>query len=622
MFGAKKISHREAWQYTLRGFRTFRDIAPGSLGAAVALGILDGIIPLVAFALSAQIIDALATGQGAERCYLLAGVAVVLAFLLAGGRVWMQRWLAVTSANSHLKLYLFLARRYLKLDYLHVANATVNESVADIEAKTNGNGIGLLACGPNGTRLTVQYLSSVLGAAFLLGGIFNTRTPVEAGFITSPVALASIVLLMLLNLGWTWYLNGKVRELQQTSFSANPKWNTVYAYYHRYVQPGAAAKDLRIYNQEEAILGLIKIDNIWHTFFHRFGLATSSQELGNSLIAIAVYLLIGLRALAGMYSIGNVVQYVGAITALTGSGSALVSQVVHMRNNADYLPQVYDYLDLPDREPSGKPIPPSSYHQPWEIAFEDVSFIYPGSSNYALKNLSLKLHVGQRLAVVGENGSGKTTMIKLLCGFYEPTAGRITLNGVDIKEYAYADYIALLAVVLQDFTLLGLNLGQNVATAKEYDTAKAQEALNLAGFAERLATLEDGLETVLLKDLHKTGVNISGGEGQKIAMARALYRDAPFVIMDEPTAALDPIAEYDIYSRLDEIMGGKTAIYISHRLASCRFCDDIAVFHLGELVQRGSHEELLLDKEGKYHQLWTAQALHYVSPEVASPALP
>ena len=199
----------------------------------------------------------------------------------------------------------------------------------------------------------------------------------------------------------------------------------------------------------------------------------------------------------------------------------------------------------------------------------------------------------------------------MLCRLYDPTEGCILLNGIDIRKYDYQEYISLFSVVFQDFKLFAFSLGQNVAASAQYEKERVLACLEKAGFGERLKTLPDQDETYLYKGFDEQGVEISGGEAQKIALARALYKDAPFIVLDEPTAALDPIAEYDIYKRFNELVEDKTAIYISHRLSSCRFCDDIAVFHEGEMIQRGNHETLLKEKEKKYYEMWTAQAQYY-----------
>ena len=220
------------------------------------------------------------------------------------------------------------------------------------------------------------------------------------------------------------------------------------------------------------------------------------------------------------------------------------------------------------------------------------------------------------LAVVGRNGSGKTTFIKLLCRLYDPTEGEVIMNDFNIRKYDYRQYLDLFSVVFQDYKLLAVPLGNNVASSDVWDVAKAERLLEEVGFGERYAQMPKKLDTSLYKDFDEDGVNVSGGEAQKIALARALYKDAPFIILDEPTAALDPIAEAEIYSRFDEIVGDKTAIYISHRLSSCRFCDKIAVFDQGEIVQVGTHEELLADPKGKYYELWNAQAQYYAKDAV------
>lgn len=223
----------------------------------------------------------------------------------------------------------------------------------------------------------------------------------------------------------------------------------------------------------------------------------------------------------------------------------------------------------------------------------------------------MKFKIGQKLAVVGMNGSGKTTFIKLLCRLYDPTEGKILLNGIDIRKYNYKEYMMIFSVVFQDFKLFSLTLGENVAAKINYDEEEVKSALKKSGFYNRLSTMPECLNTYLYKDFNKKGIIISGGEAQKIAIARAIYKNAPFIILDEPTAALDPIAEAEIYEKFNEITGDKTAIYISHRLSSCKFCDKIVVFHEGSVIQTGTHQELAADKNGKYFQLWTAQAQYY-----------
>ena len=324
-----------------------------------------------------------------------------------------------------------------------------------------------------------------------------------------------------------------------------------------------------------------------------------------------IYLFTCLKALGGAFDVGSCTQYIGAATAMVANVFALTDMIGTLKANTPYLEKTFAFLDIPNSMYQGSLTTEKRSDRRYEVEFRDVSFRYPGSDIWALRHVNMKFKVGKRLAIVGENGSGKTTFIKLLCRLYDPQEGQILLNGIDIRKYRYDDYMGIFSVVFQDFQLICQPLGNNVAGSMEYDRERVKRALIDAGFADRLAAMEKGLDTMLYKNLSEDGVEVSGGEAQKIAIARALYKDAPFIILDEPTAALDPIAEAEIYSKFDEIAGDKTAVYISHRLSSCKFCDEIAVFHEGAVVQQGSHAELLADRGGKYYALWNAQAQYY-----------
>ena len=246
----------------------------------------------------------------------------------------------------------------------------------------------------------------------------------------------------------------------------------------------------------------------------------------------------------------------------------------------------------------------------FEIEFKNVSFKYPNTESYALQNINLKINNGEHLAVVGRNGSGKTTFIKLICRLYDATDGEIFINGINIKEYSKESIIKLYSVVFQDFKIFSTTLAQNISANEEYDKERLYDTLDKANIKDRVLAMENKESTYLYKDLDKSGVEISGGEAQKLALARALYKDSPVVILDEPTAALDPVAENEIYNRFNSFVDNKTAIYISHRLSSCVFCNRIAVFDKSQLVETGTHQELL-NANGKYSELWNAQAKYY-----------
>lgn len=377
-----------------------------------------------------------------------------------------------------------------------------------------------------------------------------------------------------------------------------------------------AGMDNRIYKQQ------ILLDRFFEKHNKKHYTVISSAILSDTILRIPVrifskctelfsYLLVCFFCIQGVFPVGSVIKYVGYLGQISESISTIFRCFIQFKENEPFLQTYLDYFDISNDMYQGSLAVEKRSDKKYDISLRNVSFRYAGTEHDALKNINLDLKVGERLAVVGMNGSGKTTFIKLLCRLYDPTEGEIFMNDFNIRKYDYRQYLDLFSVVFQDFSLLPLPLGNVVAADATWDTQKAEQLLEEVGFGERYAQMLKKLDTPLYKEFDEDGVIVSGGEAQKIALARALYRDAPFIILDEPTAALDPIAEAEIYSKFNEIVGDKTAIYISHRLSSCRFCDKIAVFDQGEIVQVGTHEELLADENGKYYELWYAQAQYY-----------
>ena len=414
------------------------------------------------------------------------------------------------------------------------------------------------------------------------------------------------------------------KKLNASNFAYNqqlPRISRRMDFYTKdYLDDSKALMDLHIFRQKALIVDSYRETmRQWRELFHRTVDVAQNRFLLNDsirgLLKGVTYGFVALKVLAGTFGLGDFLKYANIIHRICSILFDFGFLYASLRNNTQFLEKLFDYLDRESEMHYG--VIPTEKRDDfrYEIEFRDVSFKYPGADEYALRHFSFKMTVGERVAVVGKNGSGKTTMIKLLCRLYDPTEGVVTLNGVDIKKYNYEEYQQLFSVVFQDFRLFALPLGQNVAAAEEYDAARVEECLRTAGLGERLQTLPEGVNTPVEKEFDESGVMFSGGEKQKIALARALYKDAPFVVLDEPTAALDPVSEAEIFARFNEIAGLKTAVYISHRLASCRFCDKIAVFDAGQLVQYGGHDELLADENGLYRALWNAQAQYYAEEE-------
>lgn len=324
------------------------------------------------------------------------------------------------------------------------------------------------------------------------------------------------------------------------------------------------------------------------------------------LLCVSYYCVLAL-AIAGTITVGMVLRYAQAIFQACMSISASIRLAGEFRTDVGRIASTLEYLNLEAKKTKG-----DSFTEMTKgvIEFRNVSFRYPGTKELVLDHVSLKIEPSEKIAVVGKNGSGKTTLVKLLCRLYEPEEGEILWNGKNIREYDLREWQKIFAIVFQDYSLLSLTLGQNVAASVQYEAERAKEVLQLAGFGERLNKLKKGLETVVYPEYEQDGVSFSGGEEQKIAIARAIYKGGQICILDEPTAALDPVSESRVYESFDEIVKGKTAVYISHRLSSCKFSDRIFVLDNGKIAESGTHEALL-SQNGLYAQLWQAQAQYY-----------
>lgn len=336
--------------------------------------------------------------------------------------------------------------------------------------------------------------------------------------------------------------------------------------------------------------------------------SSSFVAILGAVVGFGVYLFIGVKGLYGLFGIGSLVLYCGSFMQIINGIMKMATTFGKTEEMVPLANYYFDIINTQDEMTYGDK--ELNIDEKFEIDFKNVSFKYPGSENYSLKNINIRINNGEHLAVVGRNGSGKTTFIKLMCRLYDVTDGEICINGINIKDYTEESINRLYSVVFQDFKIFSTTVSENISVGKEYDKAKLLDALDKANIKERVLAMENQENTYLYKDLDKSGVEISGGEAQKLALARALYKDAPVVILDEPTAALDPIAENEIYSRFNSFVQNKTAIYISHRLSSCAFCDNIAVFDNSELVEYGTHTNLM-NIDGKYCELWNAQAKYY-----------
>lgn len=618
----KKISLHEALKLSMRGYRIWWKVNPKAFVAITLSSIIDGISPYVGIYLGARIISELAGARDKHTLTNLVIVALLSAAVLTMASAGLRRWRNYHNALQFYDLRKIYADKFVSMDFRSVDDQHTQDLLYQIRQNDIMGWYGLRLLMWIYSRITIAVVSIII-AAVLITPLFVLRVPESGNRLTilnNPLFIVVMVAAMLLITFLAPVLSTKgsgywVKFAEESKFG-----NRIHSFYGYSMSGGQRALDVRIYRQDKLSMKMLEH---YVGFGPKSLIAKAGRGPMGGLFALSgalsqvftgiAYVFVCLKALGGAFGIGSVARYIGVITSLSSSVAVLMEAFGNFRNNASFLRTTFELLDMPnDMYQGGLPVEKHSDIK-YEIEFKNVSFRYPGQNEYALRNVSLKFDVGERLAVVGMNGSGKTTFIKLLCRLYDPTEGEILLNGINIRKYNYHEYMSIFPVVFQDFQLVSFGLGQNVAAKVSYDGKKATSCLDGVGFTQRLREMAVGLETSLYKDFDEGGIDISGGEAQKIALSRALYKDAAFIILDEPTAALDPIAESEVYNRMNEIVDGKTAVFISHRLSSCRFCQNIAVFHEGRLIQRGNHEELVADAEGKYYELWNAQAQYYIA---------
>lgn len=619
-----KISFGESFQLHLRAYHDIRKVCPKLFPTIMVSRVVKALTPYVTIYFSAQIIHTLTSHQSSNTIWFWVLLTISSSAVLSILNAVFLRLETVELEVFYLKKEKIFSDKMFSLDFADIDKPETHDLRSKILQVENWNGWGFNQF-PYRFTSVVESCMGILCAVVLTFSLFTTPIPENAGTFTilnHPVFVFIFILFLILITTSVGMCNAKALTYVSKAAENATLGNRIWAFFGYLGEDSKRALDIRIYNQQDLALHYKSINN---SFLSTGPLARYARgpmgiyrALANSISAIltgGIYLFTCLKAWAGAFGIGSVTQYVGAVTALSRNLSTLIEMIGYMQTNATFLQTVYQLLDIPNSMYQGSLTTEKRSDRNYEVEFKNVSFKYPNTDTWALRNVSVKFKVGNRLAVVGENGSGKTTFIKLLCRLYDPQEGEILLNGINIRKYNYRDYMNIFSVVFQDFQLLSQPLGSNVAGSMNYDEERVLKSLRDAGFEERLKELPDGLDTQLYKEFGESndGVNISGGEAQKIAIARALYKNAPFLILDEPTAALDPIAEAEIYAQLNQIVNDRTAIYISHRLSSCRFCDEILVFDNGEIIQAGSHDSLVAVENGKYYELWHAQAKYYTS---------
>ena len=554
--------------------------------------------PYFGLLMSSLMINELAGEIDVGRLCALAVVTVIGGFVISLAAKLLQSRQNVNNSFLFQRHEAFLFATQSKLQYEHLENPDM------VYARfKNLENMSTFHAGISAVKLAfTKIAANVINVIFSISLTFSMFTATVhsghtgvLGFMDSPASAVIIVLLIvfstifsvMITMERTKVNNEAVTELAENNSrhrSQNRRWGS----------------DMITFDLNRVVLEEYRKYLLHPKWIEKVEKATIRYHtlsiILNGILTIAIFLFTAAKVYIGALGIGNFILYQGAVDKFVKALCGISTDIGKLFHNNQYLVEFYQFIDSPNHMYQGTLAVEHRDDIDYEIEFADVGFQYPRTDTWALRHVDLKFKIGDTLAIVGENGSGKTTFIKLLCRLYDPTEGRILLNGIDITRYRYQEYIGLFSVVFQDYKLFGFSLGENVAANYQYDENKARECLVRAGMGEKLKALdqdaaargENALHRAIGREYDSEGIDFSGGELQKIALARALYKDAPFVILDEPTAALDPMAEAEIYTNFNALVRDKTAVFISHRLSSCKFCDEIAVFDKGAIVQTGA----------------------------------
>lgn len=404
------------------------------------------------------------------------------------------------------------------------------------------------------------------------------------------------------------YLNKKEKGVKDSRSSIFVKLD----YYYSLSKDLTAAKDIRLYGFNDyfvfSVAKLIQaLENITSKYMHQSVTVSSTRALLNLVRELVAYAYLTYLVCNNRLSVSDFIFYFGIIT---GFSNWIMNAVYQYSNIERCCNDCAAFREFVESKEESKNKPNVDFEDVESIEFKNVSFTYPSADKSTINNMSFKVSKGENIAIVGENGAGKTTAIKLLCGLYYPTEGDIFINGKSSRDFSSDSYFNLFSAVFQDYRFLPMTIAENICTTSDYDKERLYSAFEKSGIMSKINTLDKRENTLMVSDVHKDAVDFSGGEKQKLLLSKAIYKNAPVLILDEPTAALDPIAENELYLKYNEMTDNKISFFISHRLSSTRFCDKILFFKNGTIAESGTHDELMAQK-GAYYRMYQIQSYYY-----------
>lgn len=584
--------------------KTFFQLAWSISPSYIILLILSSLISsgqiLINVILPKYLVDELVGNQNMERLIVF-GLAIVLSnFFFYSLANIMKRKMDLKNIYVVEKMNQEMAKKIMNVEYSYLENPYY----LDLKER---------AVFATRNQASMNYLIINIGTAlnnsvtiFGLIVILATLSPILVLLLVSTIVLALLI--------YKQFMDYQLNFMQEII-----PINRKYGYYIGLAFNDKIQKDVRLYNMNRMLTDRVteynmEINTWFSAYYKKQGIYLGLYGIINDLQAALAYGYVALRVLTNSFGprigIGSFTMYVNAAINFSRATVELGNSLIGIMQTLGYLEPFMEFMSLPDEEMIDGKI---EFEGDIEtIEFKNLSFSYPGSDKEVLKDISFKINHGEKISIVGLNGAGKTTLVKLICRLYQPKSGEILINGHNIFHYEHKSYMEKIAAVFQDYKLFAFSLDENISCKEvNSDNQRSMELIEEVGLKEKIESLPDGLASLYGKAYDESGIEMSGGESQKIAIARALYKDASLLILDEPTSALDPLAEADIYENFNKMVGGKTAIYISHRMSSSVFCDKILIIDDGRVVDFDSHRNLLEKKDGLYYKLFNSQSVNY-----------
>ncbi len=612
----KQTSLRSTLKKMKNVLKVIKDSSKGYFYVFILQAVFTSIFPYVSIYFTYMIIDGIVDSIPLQTLLIYVYWMIGLNLLIGIITNILNYYNKVYSVEMTYNLDSKIASKSFEIDYSLIEDNETMKLIQMAEEGCNGNGGPKYYCEEILSKILSSVLSIIYGSILLLG-LLSVKETLDPSWVVrilnSPWSIILILLTILIPVKISKYVMKKNNEKSYEIMMYNIDGNRISSYFMQISSNYKYGKDIRLYELQDLFLNEMKqvresADDRWRKFSVFQTKMTAISIFGNKTLSLVAYIYVGLKAMYGLISVGNVVAYVAAITLISQAITTIVERYSKLHLFNSYLENYFTYLNLESTKEYGKI--DLIDNEVLSIQFIDVSFKYPNTNNYVLKNINLTIDSGTKLAIVGLNGAGKTTLVKLLCRLYDPTEGQILINDIPITSYTKEACCQLFSVVFQDFKLFSYSIKDNVASGLNGDVGKVMESLEKTGMMNRVSHMGKQIDTEIYQRSKENGVEISGGEAQKIAISRALYKDSPIVILDEPTAALDPKSEAEVYEKFSELVKNKTSLFISHRMSSCKFCDEVIVVDQGEIIEQG-HHHILMQNNGLYSKMWKAQSKYY-----------